>query len=90
MAVCFAVAAICWGHHQLGSVYVGSRDYGYGSATGLTQAERDGYLSFLGSTAIRSRTPMLYVGANDGMLHGFRVANGVETLAYIPVSLLGI
>jgi len=70
-------------------VYVGSRDYGYGSATGLTQAERDGYLIFLGSTAIRSRTPMLYVGANDGMLHGFRVANGVETLAYIPASLLG-
>ena len=71
-------------------VYVGSRDYGYGSAASLTQAERDGYLIFLGSTAIRSRTPMLYVGANDGMLHGFRVANGVETLAYIPASLLGI
>lgn len=70
-------------------VYVGVRDYGYGSATGLSQAERDGYQSFLGSTAIRSRTPMLYVGANDGMLHGFRVASGVETLAYIPASLLG-
>ena len=70
-------------------VYVGSRDYGYASATGLTQTERDSYQTFFNSTAISRRTPMLYVGANDGMLHGFRVANGVEALGYIPASLLG-
>ena len=70
-------------------VYVGKRDYGYSSATGLTQTEREGYQAFLGSTAITRRPPMLYVGANDGMLHGFRVADGVEQLAYIPASLLG-
>ncbi|HHQ4541520.1 TPA: pilus assembly protein [Aeromonas veronii] len=70
-------------------VYVGKRDYGYSSAAGLTQSEREGYQAFLGSTAITRRPPMLYVGANDGMLHGFRVADGIERLAYIPSSLLG-
>ena len=70
-------------------VYVGKRDYGYSSAAGLTQTEREGYQAFLSSTAITRRTPMLYVGANDGMLHGFRVSDGVERLAYIPSSLLG-
>ncbi|MFM4785292.1 pilus assembly protein [Aeromonas veronii] len=70
-------------------VYVGKRDYGYSSAAGLTQTEREGYQAFLSSTAITRRPPMLYVGANDGMLHGFRVADGVERLAYIPSSLLG-
>jgi type IV pilus assembly protein PilY1 len=30
------------------------------------------------------RTPMLYVGANDGMLHGFNASNGAELLAYVP------
>ncbi|QXC35498.1 pilus assembly protein [Aeromonas sp. FDAARGOS 1407] len=69
-------------------VYVGKRDYGYSSATGLTQTERESYQAFLSSTAIARRPPMLYVGANDGMLHGFRVADGVEQLAYIPASLL--
>lgn len=68
-------------------VYVGARDYGYASASGLTQAEREGYRSFLDDS--RRRTPMLYVGANDGMLHGFRVSDGVEKLGYLPASLLG-
>ena len=32
----------------------------------------------------RNREPMLYVGANDGMLHGFSAIDGREKLAYIP------
>ncbi len=31
-----------------------------------------------------SRTPIVYVGGNDGMLHGFQESNGQEKLAYIP------
>ena len=31
-----------------------------------------------------SRTAMLYVGANDGMLHGFSATDGEEKFAYIP------
>jgi type IV pilus assembly protein PilY1 len=30
------------------------------------------------------RTPMVYVGANDGMLHAFRESDGRELLAYVP------
>jgi Tfp pilus tip-associated adhesin PilY1 len=39
-------------------------------------------------TNIASRTPYVYVGANDGMLHGFNAATGSETWAYIPSMLL--
>ncbi|HEY0961775.1 MAG TPA: PilC/PilY family type IV pilus protein [Pseudomonadales bacterium] len=35
-------------------------------------------------TTHANRTPMVYVGANDGMLHGFQESNGQEKLAYIP------
>ena len=33
------------------------------------------------------RTPMVYVGANDGMLHGFEADSGAEKLAYVPRTL---
>lgn len=36
-----------------------------------------------------SRQPIVYVGANDGMLHGFDAGTGTEKLAYIPNTLLG-
>lgn len=32
----------------------------------------------------KTRTNVLYVGANDGMLHGFRATDGKEILAYVP------
>jgi type IV pilus assembly protein PilY1 len=31
-----------------------------------------------------TRSPMIYVGGNDGMLHGFRASDGRELLAYVP------
>ena len=38
----------------------------------------------------RNRTPMLYVGGNDGMLHGFSVKDGgTELLAYVPRGVYG-
>lgn len=40
------------------------------------------YNSF--KTANANRKTILYVGANDGMLHGFDVDNGNEVLAYVP------
>ena len=36
----------------------------------------------------KSRTPMLYVGGNDGMLHGFSATDGSEKLAYAPRGVL--
>lgn len=35
-------------------------------------------------SANASRRPMVYVGANDGMLHGFDVATMEERIAYVP------
>jgi len=35
----------------------------------------------------KNRTPAVYVGANDGMLHGFNGENGQEILAYMPSSV---
>ncbi|MGE0310379.1 MAG: pilus assembly protein [Lautropia sp.] len=54
-------------------VHVGKPSAGIGSAS---------YLSFIAAQS--SRTPMLYVGANDGMLHGFDATNGHEVFAYVP------
>lgn len=34
--------------------------------------------------SIATRTPRLYVGGNDGMLHGFNATTGVEEFAFIP------
>lgn len=47
--------------------------------SGYTQ---NNYATFRSNNA--SRISMLYVGANDGMLHGFDASNGQEKLAYIP------
>ena len=41
-----------------------------------------GYPAFIATNV--ARTPMLYVGGNDGMLHGFVAATGQERIAYVP------
>ena len=40
------------------------------------------YVSF--ATSNKTRSPMLYVGGNDGMLHAFSASTGVELFAFIP------
>jgi Tfp pilus tip-associated adhesin PilY1 len=46
-----------------------------------------GYADFK-NTVQASRTSMVYSGANDGMLHAFDGATGVEQWAYIPPMIL--
>ncbi|MBS0391360.1 MAG: pilus assembly protein PilC [Proteobacteria bacterium] len=41
-----------------------------------------GYSAF--TLAKKSRTAMIYVGGNDGLLHGFSAYNGTEQIAYAP------
>lgn len=41
-----------------------------------------GYSTFV--AAQKNRTPILYVGGNDGMLHGFSATDGKELIAYVP------
>jgi len=45
-----------------------------------------GYSSFAAQQA--SNTPMIYVGANDGMLHAFNAQTGAEVWAFIPTEVL--
>ena len=52
--------------------YHGSADFPEGAT----------YTSF--KTAYGGREPLVYVGANDGMLHGFRATDGRELLGYVP------
>lgn len=49
-------------------------------------AGRNTYTSFRNSQI--GRPKMIYVGANDGMLHGFNATTGVEEFAYIPRAVL--
>ena len=45
------------------------------------------YINFVASMA--TRQPLLYIGANDGMLHAFDVTTGNEKFAYIPRGVYG-
>lgn len=36
------------------------------------------------STSVAGRTPRVYAGGNDGMLHGFNALTGVEEFAFVP------
>lgn len=53
--------------------YVGAPSANYSDPT---------YITF--RSLNKTRTAIVYVGANDGMLHGFNAATGSEVLAYIP------
>ncbi|MDJ0653993.1 MAG: PilC/PilY family type IV pilus protein [Xanthomonadales bacterium] len=41
------------------------------------------YLNYVDTTK-QSRPLMVYVGANDAMMHGFRAEDGTEMMAYVP------
>ncbi|WP_294257709.1 PilC/PilY family type IV pilus protein [uncultured Comamonas sp.] len=45
-----------------------------------------GYADFTRTKA--NRLSMIYVGGNDGMLHGFAASNGAEKIAYVPQGLI--
>lgn len=62
-------------------VYVGSQNFGYDALSGT---EGDAYETFRASSAYQNRSPIIYAGANDGMLHAFNATTGVEEFAYIP------
>lgn len=53
--------------------YVGPSAAGHGG---------EAYADF--SANHKDRPPVVYVGANDGMLHAFDAANGDEVMAYVP------
>jgi type IV pilus assembly protein PilY1 len=65
--------------HKLGDIVFSNPAYvGAPSANNLTSS----YVSFANVNAARS--PVVYVGADDGMLHAFDATTGDERFAYIP------
>jgi len=59
----------------------------------LASTEGSDYVTFRESSASLARKPILFVGANDGMLHAFNAEfsgtdSGKEMFAYVPASLL--
>ncbi|MGJ7498947.1 PilC/PilY family type IV pilus protein [Variovorax sp. ZT5P49] len=68
--------------HVLGDIVGSSVWYAGKPRSGFTN---DAYATF---ASIR-RVPMVYVGANDGMLHAFNAGTGREEFAYVPEGLFG-
>ncbi len=63
-------------------VYVGPPNKGYLEQSNL------GYTAFTVKwTTTTPRPPMIYVGANDGMVHAIDDATGNEKMAYVPSAL---
>ncbi len=63
-------------------------DFGYGFFPGTLGTS---YKQFVKdkSTGANVRKPIVYVGANDGMLHAFNGETGVELFGYIPSAVIG-
>ncbi|RMX01338.1 pilus assembly protein PilC [Allofranklinella schreckenbergeri] len=59
--------------------YVGKPASGYGV---------EDYLRFANTTRQDAEDAMIYVGGNDGMLHGFSAHNGQERIAYVPKGVI--
>jgi type IV pilus assembly protein PilY1 len=64
-------------------------DYGYRSLRGTSPGSTDPYNYAAYLETKKTRPQMVFVGANDGMLHAFRGDSGVEQFAYIPAAALG-
>lgn len=75
--------------------FIHNQDFGYSRLSwGTNGSVGSAYTAFRASSAYQNRTPMVIVGANDGMLHGFdaRVGTGSnnggnELFAYVPNSV---
>jgi type IV pilus assembly protein PilY1 len=63
--------------------FVAAQDFGFDKLPG---SEGGSYKAF--RSAKTSREAMVYVAANDGMLHAFRADDGVERFAYIPDAVI--
>ncbi|HUE90563.1 pilus assembly protein [Pseudomonas sp.] len=76
--------------------FIHQQNFGYSALAWSDGAVGKAYAAFRAADAYKKRTPMIVVGANDGMLHGFdaRVSKdsakngGSELFAYVPNNVL--
>ncbi len=67
---------------KLGDIVHSTPNFVGTPSAGYNDAEMPGYSAF--QSTYSARTPAIYTGANDGMLHGFNADTGEEILAYVP------
>lgn len=60
-------------------LFVSEESFGYDKLGG---AEGTDYVTYIEGKP--TKTAMIYVGANDGMLHAFKASDGSELFAYVP------
>ncbi|SFU28149.1 type IV pilus assembly protein PilY1 [Nitrosomonas eutropha] len=65
-------------------LFVKALDFGYDAFLDGTPGKIS-YYAYVQSS--NSRTPVVYTGANDGMLHAFNAQTGKELFAYIPAAV---
>lgn len=65
--------------------FAGKTNFGHRRLPG---GEGSSYATYRSSSDYQDRADVIYVGANDGYLHGFNALNGEELLAYMPSELL--
>lgn len=66
-------------------VYVGKPSDNWPDTAPFPDTSGNLYTDYVANEA--NRTPMVYVGANDGMLHAFNANTGQEAFAYVPSNL---
>ncbi|WP_120996765.1 pilus assembly protein [Stutzerimonas urumqiensis] len=72
--------------------YIHKPNFGYAqlpASAGFTTSTAAAYTTFRNTTTYKNRPPLVVVGANDGMLHGFNASlegagAGTELFAYVP------
>ncbi len=75
--------------------YIYKPNFGYSQlpeSAGFTSTIKSAYTTFRSQSSYQSRPPVVVVGANDGMLHGFDATlgttGGKELFAYVPNDLI--
>ncbi|MCQ4318305.1 PilC/PilY family type IV pilus protein [Pseudomonas zhaodongensis] len=75
--------------------YIHKQNFGYSQlpeSAGFTNTIKSAYTAFRAQSSYQNRPPLVVVGANDGMLHGFNAslgaAGGKELFAYVPNELI--
>jgi len=68
-----------------GPVFVGAPESNWPDVAPFPGSVGNTYTEF--RTAQKNRPGVVYVGANDGMLHAFKQSNGAEIMGYIPNAL---
>ena len=63
-------------------IYVGAPNGPYANGAGFSTTFNTSYQAFESTWA--NRQPVIYVGANDGMLHAFNPNTGKELFAFVP------